>query len=552
SLYVPPSRNEVTFGESRVWLALHVEKLTGEADLDPKSAAAAEARGLAWTGQINDRYEDYARVYPALHELREAAKVLALAKWILREKIAVRTGVRAEPVWQPPAEVPGLIDVRMSFGLVKDPDGKLSYDFRMPVWMMGGVNFKIKNDWVVQGPKPPSYVPVGDQLTTSAALGEQAAQAALSGDLESARALSELSAQALTGDLDPARLPSGAGLAKAGARKAATPEDIQLVRESLQAIRSATGEPSAGADAASPAERTAFLTELRDAFRNERSGQAPASDSLARLRTRRSAPPTPPAREPAVRSGDASFDCAAYLRQLSDGADLGDGPKGFLDGRIREIQEKLEIVRKAMEELGRLRQGDLKALETCTGQISAAYADAQDRALDAATLLLVDGPLEILKKRRDAIKGRIDQGLRKLLSERSGVLDEAAIARLDRSSFDLFRAKYGFENVYGRAERLQKTLTAAKSLYDMGQWADSDKADFEKLKDGTLQLVEMFLGDETLGPALKLGKFTGDTALRFLSLYKISAAASGFFWDIMAQKFAWDPLVDELQRSLET
>jgi hypothetical protein len=205
-----------------------------------------------------------------------------------------------------------------------------------------------------------------------------------------------------------------------------------------------------------------------------------------------------------------------------------------------------------MDELGRLRQGDLAALEKCQGEISEAYEQAQDRALEAATMLLVDGPLEIIKARRAAAKEAVDQGIRGTLLARNAILGVWDVAGLDRTAFALFRVKSGLENIYGRAERLQKTLTGAKALYDLSQWSDPDRDDLQKIKDGTLQLAEMFLGDETLGPALKLGRFTGDTALRLLSLYRAAAAASGFFWDIMAQRFAWGPLVDELRRSLET
>ena len=167
-------------------------------------------------------------------------------------------------------------------------------------------------------------------------------------------------------------------------------------------------------------------------------------------------------------------------------------------------------------------------------------------------MLLVDAPLEILQARRESMKAGLETGLKSVLYSRSGALDEAAVAMLDRQAYDFFRLRYSLEDIYGRTERLHKILTGAKSLYDTEGWADSDKADFEKLKDGTLQLVEMLLGDERNGGALKLGRLTGRAALRFLSLYKIADAAFGFVADIAAQKLAWEPLVDELVKSLET
>ena len=43
--------------------------------LSPEDLAAVKARGLAWAVQVSERYDDYAGVHPALHSLREAAKV---------------------------------------------------------------------------------------------------------------------------------------------------------------------------------------------------------------------------------------------------------------------------------------------------------------------------------------------------------------------------------------------------------------------------------------------------------------------------------------------
>jgi hypothetical protein len=45
---------------------------------------------------------------------------------------------------------------------------------------------------------------------------------------------------------------------------------------------------------------------------------------------------------------------------------------------------------------------------------------------------------------------------------------------------------------------------------------------------------------------------TGAGVLRLLSLYRATDAACGFFYDIMKQRLVWGPLVEELQRSLET
>jgi hypothetical protein len=555
-LFVSDTKTEIVFGEARIGLDDRVGSIAGEPPLSPESLAAAKARSRAWAGQIVANYDGYAAAHPALHELREAAKVLALARWLREEKIGIRTGAAPSPAWEPPAEVPGLYDVRLAFKPAASAGGPPRYVLNMPMTLKGGVNFRGGSGWTVRGPRPPSYVPIEEQLTTSAALGVSAVQAALAGDLERARELAELGARALTGDLGPARVPPGTVAAAAGARALATPEEARLVGGSLRALRTLTGAGERTSGGASDADK-ALLTDIGEAFRRGRTDPAFASSFLERLRTReggpRSAAGAPPA-APAP-AGDAAlpaFDCASFLRELEDAPAGAGGPKAIVGSRLAEAQARLQTVQDSLEELGRLRQGDLEALQACERRVSAAYEEARDRALDAAAMLLVDAPLEILQARREAMKEGLERGLRSVLGERSGALDRAAVAALDRQAYDHFRLKYVLENIYGRTERLHKTLTGAKSLADMAAWSEPDRDDYGKLKDGTLQLVEMLLGDESTGGALKLGRLTGKAALRFLSLYKAVDAAMGFVGDIVAQKLAWEPLVDRLVASLET
>ena len=556
-LFASDDRSEVGFGEARLALNSSISQTPGRKAVTPDEAAAARAEAAAYALQIQDRYEDYAREYPPLHELRETAKVLALVKWLSREKIVVRTGASAEPAWAPPERIPWLYQVSMRFDVAADASGGGTGVFHIPMAIAGGATFKTAKNWAVLGPRPPSYVPAAEHLTTSAALGELAVRAALGGELEGARELAELSAQALTGDLDLTRLPAKVVLPTEGPRRPASPQEVQFVKKAVRAIRETVGG-GVGVGAPAPdADRSAFLKEIGQALRTGPAGPD-ASAFLTRLQTR-SAASGPPAGVPSGRPGEdaagatpAPFDCAAYLRGFTSGTDLGDGRRAFLEARITEIQAKLETVRKAMDELGRLRQGDLAALKKCEEEISLAYDEARDRAMDAMSMLLIDGPLEILQERRRAMKQAFDFGITKNSLLKNAVLDAGEMTALDRAGFGLFRTKYAFEAVYGRAERLQKTLTAAKSLYDMGQWADSDKADFEKLKEGTLQLVEMALGDEKIGGAFRLGRLTGEGVLRLLSLYKATDAACGFFYDLMKQKFVWEPLVEQLTKSLES
>lgn len=77
-----------------------VKSGTSEVD-DPETQGYAD--------YLQARYETYARAYPPLHELREAAKVVALAKWLKRQGVTVPMRSAAPVAWQPPYTVKGFL-----------------------------------------------------------------------------------------------------------------------------------------------------------------------------------------------------------------------------------------------------------------------------------------------------------------------------------------------------------------------------------------------------------------------------------------------------------
>jgi hypothetical protein len=557
-LFISNDRTEVGFGNARITIDSGAGQFPGRKEVGSDEAAAALKAATDYARQIPNRYDDYARAYPPLHELREAAKILALVKWLKRENIAVLETGTNRVAWTPPEEVPWQYNINMNFIFPPEGSGATKGEFFMPMSVTGGATFKIEKDWVSLGPKPPDYSPAYESLTTSAFLGEQAVQAALGGNLESARELAELSAQAMSGTLDKARLPANIVLPKDLTQRAVTPEEARLVKEAVKAIGIAAAEPATGRTPTQTADKTALLKDVSEALRSGTTDPVAATAFLKRLQTnsfaRRVSDGSPMLEKETDGEGPAAqpFNCSDYLGSFTDGANLGDRQKEFLALRVSEIQKKLDIVRKSMEELSRLRQGDMATLKEREDEITAAYEEAQERALDAMSMLLIDGPQEILGKRREALKKAIDNDLTKTLLVKNVTLKAEEIARLDQKGFVLVRMQNGYTRIYDRTEGLQKTLSGAKSLSDMSGWADSEKSDYEKIKEGTLQIVEMMLADEKVGGALKLWKFTGASALRLLSLYKATDAAWEFFYDIMKQKFVWGPMVDELNKSLET
>lgn len=153
---------------------------------------------------LNERYDDYARLYPSLHVMRETEKVLALARWIKQNNFRVDVA-KARPVANPvPDQVEGFIELIY----VSKASGTTDSIF---VCADGGDDFsntKGNNDGIqVTDPSETTTSDVLEQLAASTSLAEQAARAALDGDnMELARELAENSAEAMTGQLNE-RLP---------------------------------------------------------------------------------------------------------------------------------------------------------------------------------------------------------------------------------------------------------------------------------------------------------------------------------------------------------
>ena len=518
---------------------------------------------------MNDGYDKYAREYAPLQRLREAAKILALARWMNQEHIALAPDPTAAAVagwgtgshaWTPPSRVTGLYHVYMSMADVTMPDGKRWTQFYpMPTSSSGGVNFAPKKKWVSIPPPPPTYERAATSVTASAAIGQAAVRAAMNGDMETARALAEQSAEAMQGKLDFAHLPSNVPMPRAPSPGAANPDTARLVKDTARIVQSMSGGDSAGgrASGVSPAQR-ALLADLGRELNSAVSGAPVGTNFFSMLQTRQvgqPARPSSPGWQPASGAVDAPpapvSVCAQYLADAGTGSDLSPAQKASYDAKLAAIRQDLDKVQQAMANISRLNQRDVAELQKWERQITESYQAAQDRLMDAVSLLLVDSPLEILQKRQAEMRGAIDGGMVTSMLARKAAVTADEAAALDNQVFDLLKVKYRYESIYGQAERLEKTMAEAKATYDLDQWSNSDKSDFDKMKDGMLQLTEMVLNEPALGGALKIGRLTGENLLRFLSLYKATAIAAGFVGDIVAQKLAWAPVMEQLEQSIE-
>ncbi|MDP2876856.1 MAG: PDZ domain-containing protein, partial [Holophaga sp.] len=193
-LQVDPSGALVRFGEARIVIRSQVLEDTGR-------LGAVQQEGInAYAAEVSSRYEAYAKIDPELHKLREAAKIMALARWVRTKGMVLH---------------PAASNTDGSLGMV--PKGFVQATFLMegdslflqPA-AVGGVDFspQVGEAWVQVKPESGVVPSALGQLQASAALAGQAADAAIAGDLTGARELAQRSADAMTGRLQGG-LPQG-------------------------------------------------------------------------------------------------------------------------------------------------------------------------------------------------------------------------------------------------------------------------------------------------------------------------------------------------------
>lgn len=188
----------LNFGEARTSVRAEVlEHRGGSAVAEQLIRDSMTAYGQ----EVTRRYDEYARALPELHQLREAAKILALVHWAQAHGVKlVPPGPVAAPHALPASFHQGFWTAfflcnseRNFFGLAAD----------------GGVDFspEVGTYWLKTSEDKALGSTALQQLAGSAALGQQAAEAARNGDLETARDLADKSARAMTGDFNTSALP---------------------------------------------------------------------------------------------------------------------------------------------------------------------------------------------------------------------------------------------------------------------------------------------------------------------------------------------------------
>ena len=200
--WLQPESAPMSYDSGRRVISFKTPKVSINAELLALHGMSSNMGGFIQDGlntygkMITRNYEAYAKALPPLHRLREAAKVLAFAHW------ARQQGIRLRPP-EPPAP-PMALPARFRRGFWSAQFVSQNDRTFIEYIVEGGVDFgqSVGSDWIAAREDNTLGKTAIEQLAGSAALGKQAVDAALNGDLDQARKLADESALAMTGEYD--------------------------------------------------------------------------------------------------------------------------------------------------------------------------------------------------------------------------------------------------------------------------------------------------------------------------------------------------------------
>lgn len=534
---VAPGRNIIDFGAATMRV-----RAADATDLIDLSAADAEKPDpfTLWTANhMMKNFDAYARIIPAFHKVREVAKVIALAQWLQAEKLAPDLGGVVQTPWRAPDEFPLLNILSQSFRAL--PDGKAELTTYLTT--EGGVSFKPANKWVVVAPSTQSETRAVDHLALSAGLGQQAVKALRDGDMEQARHLAELSAQAMNGSLSRAQLDKlGIAVPEVHGVPAA-PVNVQLQKTLLhrtaQQIDALKRNPQSREAAA------AQLEVLDQAYRDVQAAPVRASEYLLKLQVRQAEAPVPVA-APASRETTGGACVLSLLPQET----LPGASKAVLAQKLAAARDRLRYIQEALRKLAALNARQRAEMDKLTKELTQAYEAANERAYEFVVGLLTDLPLAKYADLRKVRLAELDRMIESQKALRNGPLSEAARRAIEGDIEQMSRLRGQYETATASLERLLALYAGANYAKDIVKWEQETRqaADWQRGLEATRQGGKILLDLPWLEDKFLSRKdwFGGNRLWQVVAMGKMAWTASDFFWDIMSQYFAWQPLADQL------
>jgi hypothetical protein len=533
AMTVSPERRLVSFGPAH----MAYNTLT----FDDKGATV-DGRYNEWCAGLMNNYDEYARALPAFHKVREAAKIIALANWLIAEKMRVDLSGVAQEKWDAPDTITDLWRVGLSY----IPKGDDEYIEKIQIGHTGGVSFKRQN-WTQVTPAPPaSETGVSSQLALSAGLGQQAVRAAESGDLENARYLAELSAQAMTGKLSKGDLAKMNIVVPVTKPAPVSPAGVQLqnamIKKTHQEIAALSQNPASAATAAA-------LTQLNTLYDQARDNPVAASDYLVKLQTGQLSPPPAP-RTLAIKSAPETVCGEVAPGDTTLSADR----KAYLSKRLSEARDRLRHINEALKRLIVINAAERAEIEKLTAEISVLYEDAQERAWDVVLELLTSVSLDgFAAEQAKRLKG-IDDAIAGKIALKTTPQDVASLAKIDEEIAVLRSARFRSEEAYAATEQLVDAFKMSKYGKDTDDWRrENENEDLsERTKSGLALVANLALEHPWLERWLRTKAFfVGEKLWQVAAMGKMAYYAWGFAYDILAQWAIWEPMTRRLQTDLK-
>ena len=127
-----PDGNAMRFGTFK--MKFNLEKYSGRQSVaDPLLTEYAE--------ELSAHYEEIAREYPILQDMREAMKTIAVAAWLKTHGVTLRFPAEGRGSWNPPVEYPGVI--HMAIAVKSGPVGSI-------ITAAGGVDMRVEDWWTLR------------------------------------------------------------------------------------------------------------------------------------------------------------------------------------------------------------------------------------------------------------------------------------------------------------------------------------------------------------------------------------------------------------------
>ncbi len=553
---VAPSRSVVDFGAAR--MVVRAADASDLIDFKNKDFDKADLY-MEWSaGHLMGHYDDYARVIPAFHEVREVAKVIALAQWLRAQDVRVDMSEVAQTPWDAPETFPLISALTQSARVLPNGTSELTTYLIVD----GGVSFKPRGNWTVVAPSAQSETRATDHLSLSAGLGRLSVKALGDGDLEQARHLAELSAQAMNGGLSKADLDKRNIVVPEVKGFTAGPAQVQLQKEVLrqtsQQIEALQRDPNARAQAQQAAAR------LSSVYEDVGSNPVSASDYLLKLQMGRTAtqapasspavasPPSPP--EPPAPSAVAGTLRACTVQLLPQERSKAESQR-YLSSKLDQARNRLRFIQEALRKLIAINAKQQAEIQKLTGELSQAYDAATERAYDFAVSTLTDLPLA---KYADIHKSRIrelDNLIKGQRLARTRPMSESARLAIDNDILQMTRLKDAYEAAFSSTERMLTLYQGANYAKDIYKWeqdtheAGDWKRGWEATRLGAKILLDLPWLEDKFLPRQQW--FGGNKLWQVTAMGKMAWTASDFFWDIMNQQFAWQPLANQLLHGMK-